>query len=35
MMVFQVIEKSGNLGIWVRDIKSQTSIQHQVSAAVD
>ena len=31
MMVFQVIEKSGNLGIWVRDIKAQTNIQHQVS----
>ena len=29
MMVFQAIEKSGNRGIWTRDIKNQTNIpQH-------
>ena len=29
MMVFQVIERAGNRGIWTRDIKSQTNIQQQ------
>lgn len=29
MMVYQVIEKAGNRGIWTRDIKNQTNIQQQ------
>lgn len=28
-MVYQVIEKAGNLGIWTKDIRSQTNIQQQ------
>ena len=28
-MVYQVIEKSGNLGIWTKDIRTQTNIQQQ------
>ncbi|CAM9493564.1 unnamed protein product [Heterosigma akashiwo] len=29
MMIYQVIEKEGNKGIWVRDIKNQTKILQQ------
>ncbi|CAM9503708.1 unnamed protein product [Discosporangium mesarthrocarpum] len=29
MMIYQVIERSGNRGIWTRDIKSSTNIQQQ------
>eukprot|EP01084_Bolivina_argentea_P295373 508495_1 len=29
MMVYQVIEKAGDKGIWTRDIKNQTNIQQQ------
>lgn len=28
-MVYQVIEKSGNMGIWTKDIRTQTNIQQQ------
>jgi DNA-directed RNA polymerase III subunit RPC6 len=28
-MVYQVIEKAGNLGIWTKDIRTQTNIQQQ------
>lgn len=26
MMIYQVIEKAGNMGIWTRDIKTGTSV---------
>lgn len=29
-MVYQVIEKGGNLGIWTKDVRYQTNIQQQV-----
>ena len=29
MHVYQVIEKSSNMGVWARDIKSQTNTQQQ------
>jgi RNA polymerase Rpc34 subunit len=28
-MVYQVIEKAGNMGIWTKDIRTQTNIQQQ------
>jgi hypothetical protein len=28
-MVYQVVEKSGNMGIWTREIRTQTNIQQQ------
>lgn len=28
-MVYQVIEKAGNLGIWTKDIRTQTNMQQQ------
>lgn len=28
-MVYQVIEKSGNMGIWTKDVRTQTNIQQQ------
>jgi DNA-directed RNA polymerase III subunit RPC6 len=28
-MVYQVIEKAGNLGIWTKDVRTQTNIQQQ------
>jgi DNA-directed RNA polymerase III subunit RPC6 len=28
-MVFQVIEKAGNMGIWTKDVRNQTNIQQQ------
>jgi DNA-directed RNA polymerase III subunit RPC6 len=28
-MVYQVIEKAGNMGIWTKDIRVQTNIQQQ------
>lgn len=28
-LVYQIIEKAGNLGIWTREIRTQTSIQQQ------
>ena len=28
-MVYQVIEKAGNMGIWTKDIRTQTAIQQQ------
>lgn len=28
-MVYQVIEKAGNIGIWTKDIRTQTNIQQQ------
>jgi DNA-directed RNA polymerase III subunit RPC6 len=29
MLVYQVIERAGNKGIWTRDIKNATNIQQQ------
>jgi DNA-directed RNA polymerase III subunit RPC6 len=28
-MVYQVIERAGNMGIWTKDIRTQTNIQQQ------
>ena len=30
MMIYQVIEKAGNQGIWTRDIKTSTSVNQVI-----
>lgn len=32
LLVYQVVEKAGNKGIWHKDIRSQTSLQQPVRA---
>lgn len=34
-MVYQVIEKAGNKGIWQKDIRSATGLQQNVGVAGD
>lgn len=34
-MVYQVVEKAGNKGIWQKDIRSATGLQQNVSSLHD
>lgn len=34
LLVYQVVEKAGNKGIWHKDIRSQTSLQQPVRCLV-
>jgi hypothetical protein len=35
LMVYQVVEKAGNKGIWQKDIRSATGLQQNVSSLHD